>query len=365
MEEIISLAGELISCRSYNQENVNQAMEKAAYKLTSWGIKPEIYMNQGYKMLTASIGSGNKTIILNGHLDVVPGEEEQFTPKVVDGRMYGRGSYDMLCAVSAMMFALRELSKVRLNTKLTLMLVPTEETDGEIGTKFLIDNGITGDFAICGEPTNLNTSIMSKGVLQIKISSYGISTHGSRPWLGDNAISKAFEIFKKITTLPFTKVKNDYFNGPSINLGKIRGGDVVNRVPDVADIEIDIRFLPGQNLNEIVNEIKSIDNSMKVDVLKEGIPVVTDPNNQYMKALIDITDDMGIKSNLIAQHGSADTRFFQGVGIPSIEFGPIGANHHGANEYVDIGSLITYKNILVNYIKTIGDGGENSKNCAD
>jgi succinyl-diaminopimelate desuccinylase len=358
LNEIISLLSELIACRSYTKKNVNNAMERCAERLKSWGLTPQIHTNRGYKILTTTVGSGNKTIVLNGHLDVVPGEEEQFVPKIEGKKFFGRGSYDMLGAVSAMMSAMKSLSEKKLDCRVVLMLVPTEETDGSIGTQYLIKKGISGDFAICGEPTNLNISIMSKGVLQLRITSFGVSAHGGTPWLGENAILKAQDVFKNIKSLPFTNAKNDYFDGPSINLGKLYGGDVINRVPDQASMEIDIRYLPGQDVGEIIEQIRSIDSSLKIEILQMADAVQTDKHNPYIRRLKKVMRDRGIKSSFIAQHGTADTRFFHEAGIPSVEFGPIGANHHGPDEYVDIMSLMTYRDILMDFIEKSGQGGE-------
>lgn len=349
----MDITKELIANCSYKQKNINMAVDKTADILSAWGLKPEIFTNQDYKMLVVSLGSGDKTIILNGHLDVVPAEDAQFLPKCIDEKLYGRGSYDMLGAVAVMMAVIKELSKRELRINLILMLVPTEETDGTIGTKYLINKGFTGDFVICGEPTNLNISIMSKGVLQIKITVFGKSSHSSKPWLGENAIIEAVEIYNEIELLPFTKAKNKFYSNPSISLGKITGGSVINQVPCIAEMEIDIRYLPEQNAGDILNQIKSISNNFDIEIIQQGDAVTTPSDNSFVKTLMDSAKKENDNSKIIVQHGTADTRFFQAVDIPSIEFGPIGANHHGLNEYVEVNSLLKYKKILLDFIKNI------------
>jgi len=353
MQEVLEITKELVACRSYNQENVNKAVGKAADFLQSWGINPQIDTNKGYKMLTATLGTGKHTLILNGHLDVVLANEEQFLPKIVDGKLFGRGTYDMLAAASVMMSIMKDVAQKKPNFKIVLMLVPTEETDGTIGTEFLINNGIKGDFAICGEPTNLQVSFMSKGVLRIRITVFGKSAHSSRPWLGDNAILKALRIFNEISTLPFTHGKNKYYDGPTISLSKINGGKAINQVPDSAIMDIDIRFLPEQNAIDILEQIKSLDKEMEINIIRENQAVSTDPKNLFLEKLNGCVNDELPGTKLIVQLGSADTRFFQAAGIPSVEFGPIGGGHHGPNEYVEIESLRQYKTILGNFIRSI------------
>lgn len=351
MNEIIKITEDFIRCESFNKDNCNRAIELAKEILREGGVQSEIIENKGYKMLVSQIGKGEKTIILNGHLDVVPGYNEQYNPFIDGDKLFGRGSYDMLGASAVMIRVFKDLALLHLNVKVLLMLVSTEEFDGSICTQYLINKGYVGNFAICGEPTNLKISIMSKGVLQVRLKIYGSSAHSSKPWLGDNALTKAYETYKKICELSFTKEKNEYFPSPSINLSKVSGGNVINQVPDYAEMEMDIRYLPEQKAEDIIEEIKKLDKSMEIEILSTGSPVYTPTDNYYVSTLInEVSNNSKDKKIIIAQHGTADTRFFQYMGIPSVEFGPTGANHHGKDEYVEIQSLEQYKKILFNFL---------------
>lgn len=356
MKEIIKMTEDFIRCESFNKNNCNKAVELAKVVLADSGIQSEIIENMGYKMLVAQIGKGGETVILNGHLDVVPGDEEQYKPFIDGDKLFGRGSYDMLGAAAVMIKVFKELVSLPLNIKVLLMLVSTEESDGSICTEYLINKGYVGNFAICGEPTNLKISIMSKGVLQVRLKIFGSSAHSSRPWLGDNALTKAYEIYKDICELPFTKAKNDFFTSPSINLSRVIGGNVINKVPDYAEMEIDIRYLPEQSVEGIIKEISTLDKNMIVEIIRWGDSVYTPADNYYVHNLMnEVKDNSNEKEQIIAQHGSADTRFFQRMGIPSVEFGPTGANHHGKGEYVEIQSLGEYKKILFNFIMKLNN----------
>ena len=108
-----------------------------------------------------------------------------------------------------------------------------------------------GDFAITGEPTDLHIGIQAKGVLALRIEVTGTSAHGSTPWVGDNAVLKAIDVFRQIESLPFARESSDLFDRPSINLGRIVGGDAINKVPDLCVIDVDVRYLPGQDADEI------------------------------------------------------------------------------------------------------------------
>src|SRR5213079_592506 len=117
---------------------------------------------------------------------------------------------------------------------------------------------VLGDFAITGEPTDLQIGVQAKGVLLLRLDVRGRSAHGSTPWLGDNAVLKAMDVFRAIESMPFARESSELFDRPSINLGRVFGGDVPNKVPDHCVIDVDIRFLPGQDADEILHEVQAI-----------------------------------------------------------------------------------------------------------
>ena len=128
------------------------------------------------------------------------------------------------------------------------LAVPDEESEEEQdrGTEHLIRSGHRADFAITGELTDLHIGIQAKGVLAMRLEVAGTAAHGATPWLGDNAILKALDSFRSIESCPRTR-ELDLFDRPSINLGRILGGDALNKVPDSCVIDVDIRYLPGQD----------------------------------------------------------------------------------------------------------------------
>lgn len=340
LKRIEELTCRLIRFASCTAEKANEALEFAADYLRESGLEPEILENQGHKMLVCRVGNGPRCLILNGHLDVVGAKEEQYLPQKESGRLYGRGSYDMLGACAVMLYAMRLLKEKQPGCRVVLSLSTTEETVGELCTGYMVEQGLSGDFAICGEPTNLAVSVMSKGVLRVKCQVSGRAAHSSRPWQGENALLKAYGIYQQICQLPFAKSTNEYFEGASINLSKMQGGVVLNQVPDQAEMVIDIRYLPGEDRAEMVREIQALDPDMKVEILVEIDAVETSREDTCLKLLAEsVAEATGEACRMIAQHGAADTAFFQKAGIPSVEFGPCGAGHHGPEEYVERASL--------------------------
>lgn len=354
MKEVQKLVTQLIKNKNITTENINHSMEMCFNWLKRNDVPVEMLENKGLKMIVATIGEKGPTIVLNGHIDVVPGESKDFVPRILEGKIYGRGSYDMLGSVAVMMKVMSELSNKTLNCKVMLVIVPDEETGGNIGTKYLVENGYLGDMVICGEPTNLNVALQSKGFLQLNLTFSGVSAHGSRPWLGENAILLAFEKYQKFVTSTIPYKKTLFFDSHSFNLAKIKGGNAMNQVPNSCTVGVDIRYMPDQHPNDFLQKIKEIDPAVEIDVIREGSPVKTDKNNRFVRDLgKSIESVLNNRPEFFGQEGASDSRFYATHGIPTVEFGPIGANHHGPNEYVEINSLARYKNILIDYLSAI------------
>src|SRR4051812_24274758 len=239
-------------------------------------------------VLAATVGAeAGPTVVFHGHLDVVPGFPEQYQPRIDGDRLYGRGAYDMKGGLAAMMCATRDLAEQNA-VRVHFVCVSDEEADtiDARGSDYLVERGYVGDFAITGEPTEMLIGIQSKGVLALRITVSGKSAHGSTPWLGDNAVLKAVDVFRQISAMPFARESSEMFDRPSISLGRIIGGDAFNKVPDCCTIDVDIRYLPGQDARQILHAVEAIDDvSVEVSVHRE--PAVVERDNPYVLTLAD------------------------------------------------------------------------------
>lgn len=348
--DCIEITKELIKIDSSSLKGANDAINFCENVLLSDGLKAKILENNGFKILVCTIGCGDKKVILNGHLDIVPGKDNQFTPHIDGEKLYGRGSADMKSGAAAMLTTMLKLKDENLPCEVQLQLVTDEEIGGLNCSNYLTQKGFTGDFVICGEPTQLGIGVQAKGILQIYLEFSGKSAHGSRPWQGDNAIIKAHEAFKIIENLPFTKEKSELYSSPSVNLSKIEGGDVYNKVPDYCKMCLDIRFLPGQNPGDIIKEINEAV-GVEVHIHSIGDAVKTKVDNSYVRKLSEsISKVTNNKAELFGQHGSADTRFYSKYNIPAVEFGPTGQNWHGEDEFVLVDSVYEYEQTLIDFI---------------
>jgi succinyl-diaminopimelate desuccinylase len=257
-------------------------------------------------------------------------------------------------ALAAMMLATVDAAS-QTGVRVRFVCVPDEESDDvdDRSIDALIDSGLRGDFAITGEPTDLHIGVQAKGVLAVRIEVTGIAAHGSTPWEGDNAILKAHDAFRRIETLPFSRESSDLFDRPSINLARIEGGDAFNKVPDRCTMDVDIRYLPTQDPGEILAQIRAIPD---VELLKcfTRAPAVVSRSNPYVRALRDgIGRSIEGEALSVGRDGASDAISFLEAGIPAVEFGPVGAGHHGPDEWVSIASLHRFRQALSDFVRLL------------
>ena len=104
----------------------------------------------------------------------------------------------------------------------------------------------------------MHVGVAAKGVVAMRLRVDGRAAHGATPWLGENAILRAIDVFRAIESLPFASRSSELFDRPSINLGRILGGDALNKVPDTCYIDVDVRYLPEQDPEAILAEVEGI-----------------------------------------------------------------------------------------------------------
>lgn len=346
--------------------------------------------------LIASLDCGDgPTVVLLGHLDVVPVDEENwsftaFEGFVEDGFIHGRGASDMKGGVAALIFAFEELSKFKdeLSGTIKLILVPDEETEGEAGIDYLNDrhdDPLDCDACLIGEPsTSHHPTIGQKGTFWIELESLGESEHGAlHPWIGRNAIielCQAIDELSAVTELESetnerlekviedtvkyrTRFKEDFdpsipFRRVSFNPGKIEGGSKINIIPEKAKAEIDMRFPIGLKLDKVEKFVKGVlkDSFVGMNLIKKSYPNITWPEDDFVQSLvkqIEYTLDDKEPVVPVLQYASSDARIFREREIPTVQYGPAEFEGiHGRDEKVSINDLV---NSSVVYGRTVLD----------
>jgi acetylornithine deacetylase/succinyl-diaminopimelate desuccinylase family protein len=301
-----------------------------------------------------------KTLIWNGHFDVVPpGEDWEVDPfggEYRDGYVYGRGTSDMKSGLAAMIVALDALKKAGapFRGRIVLQAVGDEETGSDGGTLAMIRRGIGAGahFAIVSEPTNLDVSIGNRGLRWFEVSVRGRASHAGRPHLGANAIQAAARMIGGLEKLRF-KAHHPLFEvpHPSLSVTTIQGGTKINTIPDRCTFSVDRRMVPGETSESARQEIEE---ALRQD-LPQGIaydvrithdgwdPYALDPDGSPVKSLCWAVEKVvGQPPQIKGKAGCTDaSHLFHKAHIPAVCFGPgLEDLAHAANERVSLEKVV-------------------------
>lgn len=355
IQEILSLAKILITIPTItgDEQALNSAVEIVYQDLYAFNVKR--YYSNGISSLlyynTEKLPD-TFTILLNTNLDVVPGKESQFTPYEKDGKLYGRGAWDMKTATVAMILAYKAVAH-KVSYPLGLQLVSDQETGGKNGTKHQLDQGIRTEFAIVSSTTNLDIIHESKGQIWLKISAPGKSAATGTIWQGENALWKMKQFLHALEQL-YPEPKEEAWK-TSVNLASISTpNSTFNIVPDTCEALLEIRPVPEEKdtIMETIQKILPSDFSMDI-VLHEPTQFTPKdhPHIGLLQHIVKKTTNQDHK--IIKSHYVDEVRYFNAIGIPGISFGPIGANSHSDNEWVDLHSVLDYYHILTDFLLSI------------
>ena len=319
----------------------------------------------GRKNLIARLKPSGKTrsrVMLTPHMDVVPAPEKDFTPRVRNGKMHGRGTCDTKGSVAAFFSAFLELARKGKRPRETEILFVglVDEEFGQAGSRMLAQKGPKGDLAIAGEPTGLQVVTAHKGNLWLQLKTRGKSAHGSTPQHGKNAIDAMAPILEFL----FGDYPKDLglrthplLGSPSVSVGKIIGGTQPNVVPNECVIDLDRRTIPGETEASVKNElIKAFE--------KRGIPFPEFSKSRSVPCPpLDTDPDLPLVQSFLR---AANRRKPRGVpyftdaspiamgGTPALVFGPGNiAQAHSADEWVEMAQVDRAQSIVSRFLNSL------------
>lgn len=229
---------------------------------------------------------GGHSLALNGHTDTVPatGMDKPFAAEIRDGFMWGRGTADMKGGVGSMAYALILLKRLGAKPKGDLYFtgVIDEDSSGSEGSRYVVRRGPRTDFAVVGEPTNLEPVTAHNGIEYFKISFTGKAAHSSRPANGVNAIYAAgrFALRVRDELVPrYNRIHHPLVGNPAVNVGLIKGAARANLpffdggsntfagiVPDLCDVYMDIRHSPLQTFESVSADVSGLAASVAEEI---------------------------------------------------------------------------------------------------
>jgi succinyl-diaminopimelate desuccinylase len=294
-------------------------------------------------------------ILMVGHLDVVPAIPEMFEPRYEGTKMLGRGVCDMKSECAVMMRIMREVSVHDEKPNIALMLTTDEEIGGFNGVNYLVNEiGYRAKVALVpdGGQAPDDVVLTCKGVLMMQLTAKGVRAHGSRPWLGDNAIEKLIDAFNKIRAhIPNPSSADDRWQH-TCNIGIIAGGEASNQVPDFATADIDIRHIEGTTAKEMLKEVQKLVPEVEVTERISGSILNTDKENVFVKLYAEsLNKTLNLTANLNTCCGSNDGRFLSDHGIPIIISRPVSGDQHSPDEWLETESLVDFHRVYMECIK--------------
>ncbi len=349
MKELLE---KLVSFKTTHQEENKKEFDKAFDYIISQ-IKSNVknfklVENGGYKSLILWKKDKPK-IIYMCHLDVVPARKEDFILRETADKFFGRGVLDNKFAIAVLIEILREIKDKEI--PFGAIITSDEEIGGFRGANYVINNlKFLGDlFIVPDSGLNLSLETEAKGVLHIKISIKGKKAHGSTPWKGKNALDEFWKGYSRLRKI-YPEYKKPTWK-PTLNLGKVSGGEAANQVCDYMEALLDFRYPFGYKKEKILNDVKKCFENSKINIIAEGEPIKTDLKNEYIKKWLNIARRI-LKRNikLTKSYGATDARFLAKHNIPFIITEPKGGNYHADNEWIDKKSLMQFKEILKEFL---------------
>jgi succinyl-diaminopimelate desuccinylase len=258
---------------------------------------------------------------------------------------------------AVMMHVMRDLAADEHPPSVALMLTTDEEIGGANGVGYLVDEvGYRCKVALVpdgGGEHEEDVMIASKGAAHLRITAKGVSTHGSVPWEGENAIEKLIVAYQRIQALfPETDPKTHWHT--TCNLGTIQGGRATNQVPDAASCAIDIRHPESTNHAEILKQVQTVAPECVVDTLvavEASATSIEDPFvAQYAQVL---KETKGLEVQACRNHSAHDGRFLTHYGIPVIVSRPRSGGQHTDGEWMDVKSLENFHQLYLAFIRSI------------
>ena len=318
-------------------ERYAQAIPGVRIQRFEWAGKPSLVVTLR--------DTKSPAVMLNAHLDVVPGRPEQFVPEVRGGRIYGRASQDMKGSGAVLLRLIRDLATLPTPPDVGFMFVSDEEIGGENGSGELLRAGWGCGFFLAAEPTDLDICFAQKGCMWVEIHLRGQPAHGSRPWEGLNAFVALQEGMAAMARRYPTPDEAAWLTTvvPTI----VHGGEAGNRLPESLVLTLDIRHIPDERPEQIIAALQSCYPAGEVRLLRSGVPLASDPHDVQIARLAACAEAViGHAPQLYREHFASDARFYSDIGVPSVCFGPVGAGLHSDEEWVEIDSLVQLYQVL-------------------
>ena len=298
----------------------------------------------------AAGSGGGRDLLLNAHMDVVgvEGMADPFSPRIEEGRLYGRGGFDMKGGLAAIMLAGARAAKADVRGDVIVAAVCDEEY-ASIGAEAVAAD-VWADAAIVTEPTGLEVCVAHKGFLWLEVETEGVAAHGSRPDLGVDAIAAMGGVLVGVERLAAALAagRSHPLLGPgSVHASLIQGGRELSSYPDRCTLGLERRTIPGETRDLVEAQVRALAGKAQVRTTFERMPFEVDPDVTIVRALRrHAADVLGHQPPVVGHAAWMDAAVFSAAGISTVVFGPGGAGAHATEEWVDLASVAACADVL-------------------
>jgi acetylornithine deacetylase len=349
---LVDLAAQLVAIDSVNPELIAGAAgeRQIADFVAAWceraGLDVAVVGSaQRPSVIAIARGSGGgRSLLLNAHLDTVgvAGMEAPFEPCVTDGRLYGRGSYDMKGALAAILDAAAKVDGLRGDVIVTAV---ADEELASIGTAAVLER-VRADAAIVVEPTELKVAVAHKGFVGFELETHGVAAHGSRPHLGVDAIAKMGPVLvglKQLDERLQAGAAHPLVGPGSVHASLIVGGQEFSSYPARCLLSGERRTIPGETTEQVEAELRALAGEADVRLTVSRDPFEVSPEHEFVQAVAEIAGEV----EPVGVSFWADSGLIASAGIPTVLYGPIGDGAHADVEWVDLDSLERVRDVVL------------------
>lgn len=310
----------------------------------------------GRPNVVAEVGGDGPILVLCAHLDTVGTAGmtiEPFDPRMEDGRLYGRGSYDMKGSAGAIMAAAATLQRSSLAGRVLLALVADEE-HASIGAVDFVRRH-RADACVVTEPSEGEIVLAHKGFVWAEVVTYGRAAHGSRWDLGVSAVGRMGRIVAALEDFDrhALRSRRHALVGPaSMHCAIISGGSGLSTYAAECRLKVERRTIPGETIDGVVRELREVirraGEEADVSLMFGRAPLVCDRDEMIVGCVRDAVHDVtGSTPGEVGVAYWMDAAIFAEAGIPTVNYGPAGEGAHAAIEWVDVESVIRTSRVLV------------------
>jgi len=312
---------------------------------------------------------GQPALLFNGHIDTVGVDGmtiDPFDPVIRDGRLYGRGAFDMKGGVAAMVEAAVAAAAQGPPPGDVVLAMVADEEYASLGTQAVVRD-VPAGAAIVTEPTALNVCVAHKGFAWITVETAGRAAHGSRYEEGVDAITRMGRVLASLERLErevYPRHRHPLLGRPSVHASLIAGGQGLSTYPDRCRLQVERRTLPTETPDDIAAEMEallaglrhadpSFEASWSLTLFRPGLEVP--PEAPVVRAVCRAAAAvLGREPALVGEYPWLDSALLAAAGIPTVIFGPAGAGAHAAVEWVDLASVAATAEVLARVITAWG-----------